>query len=227
MPTGVAPVGLEEQVVSCEVEQSEKAVLCCPSPVRRVPGVEETEAVVWHPVRGCQTGVGEHSWIVLRSEPVGVIERACLEQDSDGHRPIASGNFEAPVTIDQLVVPEIRLDFVAIVASRISLERERPDTIGRVPARDHQPHARRFPRSRPDDAPVRVKSAGAPKVLESLAFLAATRRPSSSRTASGLGAGSISGSLKNLAISLCARDRKSTRLNSCHVAISYAVFCLK
>src|SRR5690625_3050267 len=116
MPTGVAPVGLEEQVVSCEVEQSEKAVLCCPSPVRRVPGVEETEAVVWHPVRGCQTGVGEHSWIVLRSEPVGVIERACLEQDSDGHRPIASGNFEAPVTIDQLVVPEIRLDFVAIVA---------------------------------------------------------------------------------------------------------------
>src|SRR6266508_4854608 len=25
----------------------------------------------------------------------------------------------------------------------------------------------------------------------------------------------------------CARDRKSTRLNSSHVAISYAVFCLK
>src|SRR5690625_6598283 len=26
---------------------------------------------------------------------------------------------------------------------------------------------------------------------------------------------------------LCVRDRKSTRLNSSHVAISYAVFCLK
>src|SRR3989442_6476322 len=26
---------------------------------------------------------------------------------------------------------------------------------------------------------------------------------------------------------LCARDRKSTRLNSSHVRISYAVFCLK
>src|SRR5207253_5210178 len=26
---------------------------------------------------------------------------------------------------------------------------------------------------------------------------------------------------------LCSRDRKSTRLNSSHVAISYAVFCLK
>src|SRR5690349_23711290 len=26
---------------------------------------------------------------------------------------------------------------------------------------------------------------------------------------------------------LCARDRKSTRLNSSHVEISYAVFCLK
>src|SRR5207253_3998524 len=26
---------------------------------------------------------------------------------------------------------------------------------------------------------------------------------------------------------ICSRDRKSTRLNSSHVAISYAVFCLK
>src|SRR3989442_3845874 len=29
------------------------------------------------------------------------------------------------------------------------------------------------------------------------------------------------------ASSMCARDRKSTRLNSSHVRISYAVFCLK
>src|SRR5699024_11519512 len=27
--------------------------------------------------------------------------------------------------------------------------------------------------------------------------------------------------------SICAQDRKSTRLNSSHVSISYAVFCLK
>src|SRR5690625_6955362 len=30
-----------------------------------------------------------------------------------------------------------------------------------------------------------------------------------------------------IAFSLAAKDRKSTRLNSSHVAISYAVFCLK
>src|SRR5690625_6115986 len=35
--------------------------------------------------------------------------------------------------------------------------------------------------------------------------------------------------LSNCSLSCCssARDRKSTRLNSSHVAISYAVFCLK
>src|SRR5690625_6422821 len=32
---------------------------------------------------------------------------------------------------------------------------------------------------------------------------------------------------ENNKISLSIRDRKSTRLNSSHVAISYAVFCLK
>src|SRR5207245_11526825 len=31
----------------------------------------------------------------------------------------------------------------------------------------------------------------------------------------------------NCAYSLCAADRKSTRLNSSHGSISYAVFCLK
>src|SRR5690349_22798454 len=30
-----------------------------------------------------------------------------------------------------------------------------------------------------------------------------------------------------LPVQLCRRDRKSTRLNSSHVEISYAVFCLK
>src|SRR5690625_5868163 len=37
----------------------------------------------------------------------------------------------------------------------------------------------------------------------------------------------IHGSLIALFISTLAPDRKSTRLNSSHVAISYAVFCLK
>src|SRR5207253_6118381 len=32
---------------------------------------------------------------------------------------------------------------------------------------------------------------------------------------------------KDLPAALAVRDRKSTRLNSSHVAISYAVFCLK
>src|SRR5690625_5644794 len=31
----------------------------------------------------------------------------------------------------------------------------------------------------------------------------------------------------DLVVTLCSEDRKSTRLNSSHVAISYAVFCLK
>src|SRR5690625_6942285 len=33
--------------------------------------------------------------------------------------------------------------------------------------------------------------------------------------------------MKNSIYSFCCIDRKSTRLNSSHVAISYAVFCLK
>src|SRR5690625_7124248 len=33
--------------------------------------------------------------------------------------------------------------------------------------------------------------------------------------------------IKELVRRSCAEDRKSTRLNSSHVAISYAVFCLK
>src|SRR5699024_12378363 len=49
----------------------------------------------------------------------------------------------------------------------------------------------------------------------------------------GLGTGFIdldnklSGLQKSDLILLAARDRKSTRLNSSHVSISYAVFCLK
>src|SRR5690349_23975972 len=38
---------------------------------------------------------------------------------------------------------------------------------------------------------------------------------------------SISGARTAVVGAVCARDRKSTRLNSSHVEISYAVFCLK
>src|SRR5690625_6255049 len=41
----------------------------------------------------------------------------------------------------------------------------------------------------------------------------------------GLSVYAISNHLKGQAV--CDEDRKSTRLNSSHVAISYAVFCLK
>src|SRR5690625_2026494 len=34
-------------------------------------------------------------------------------------------------------------------------------------------------------------------------------------------------SIRNIVVAISWRDRKSTRLNSSHVAISYAVFCLK
>src|SRR5437660_7752756 len=47
-------------------------------------------------------------------------------------------------------------------------------------------------------------------------FLQASTRPCTAPT-----------DLSNPSRSLPARDRKSTRLNSSHVAISYAVFCLK
>src|SRR5699024_3677002 len=35
------------------------------------------------------------------------------------------------------------------------------------------------------------------------------------------------GIINSLVVSACSADRKSTRLNSSHVSISYAVFCLK
>src|SRR5690625_5464306 len=37
----------------------------------------------------------------------------------------------------------------------------------------------------------------------------------------------VENNLRNIFIKVKRRDRKSTRLNSSHVAISYAVFCLK
>src|SRR3989454_9141491 len=37
----------------------------------------------------------------------------------------------------------------------------------------------------------------------------------------------LHGSVRSVALRLLVRDRKSTRLNSSHLVISYAVFCLK
>src|SRR5699024_12467289 len=37
----------------------------------------------------------------------------------------------------------------------------------------------------------------------------------------------VTGGVKYADLEECKRDRKSTRLNSSHVSISYAVFCLK
>src|SRR5215471_20173613 len=41
------------------------------------------------------------------------------------------------------------------------------------------------------------------------------------------GIGALIGNLRDLHAGLLGEDRKSTRLNSSHVEISYAVFCLK
>src|SRR5256885_3217999 len=49
----------------------------------------------------------------------------------------------------------------------------------------------------------------------------------SSRAPSGVGFVRIGVSISRKSSSLSARDRKSTRLNSSHLVISYAVFCLK
>src|SRR5699024_11479909 len=47
------------------------------------------------------------------------------------------------------------------------------------------------------------------------------------RPLGGQAAGVRCGSVKNAVITIARIDRKSTRLNSSHVSISYAVFCLK
>src|SRR5690606_40970832 len=53
------------------------------------------------------------------------------------------------------------------------------------------------------------------------------RFSSSMISAFSLGSSSGSWSSPRASRSICSRDRKSTRLNSSHVKISYAVFCLK
>src|SRR5437868_9901951 len=58
------------------------------------------------------------------------------------------------------------------------------------------------------------------------ALLAATGRPLAAPSANA--SGSISPTrAEHVLATLGGRDRKSTRLNSSHVSISYAVFCLK
>src|SRR5439155_20373180 len=52
-------------------------------------------------------------------------------------------------------------------------------------------------------------------------------RPATDRLTQRLGHAVADGELTLLELRQHERDRKSTRLNSSHVAISYAVFCLK
>src|SRR5690625_6065762 len=63
---------------------------------------------------------------------------------------------------------------------------------------------------------------------------AGTRRPSARGPMAGRGRlrgpglrPGLADRLTDVARTRCQQDRKSTRLNSSHVAISYAVFCLK
>src|SRR5258707_10678411 len=69
-----------------------------------------------------------------------------------------------------------------------------------------------------------------------LSFMASSRRAAATRTASRQRAASVNGTGCGAALLLVhdvdadpvgGRDRKSTRLNSSHANISYAVFCLK
>src|SRR5205814_9871574 len=52
-------------------------------------------------------------------------------------------------------------------------------------------------------------------------------RPGSTTTSSRLAPADITVLLMRGALYVCSSDRKSTRLNSSHLGISYAVFCLK
>src|SRR5690625_5556139 len=54
-----------------------------------------------------------------------------------------------------------------------------------------------------------------------------TRRSSDLVEPRGLGGGGDGGGCARTAAAIAPADRKSTRLNSSHVAISYAVFCLE
>src|SRR5258708_29770355 len=58
---------------------------------------------------------------------------------------------------------------------------------------------------------------------DALPILGRRRAPLQARPGADLGGGLLDGRLRHLP----ARDRKSTRLNSSHQIISYAVFCLK
>src|SRR5690242_21108247 len=43
----------------------------------------------------------------------------------------------------------------------------------------------------------------------------------------GVAVGALGANVRKHGLGMAARDRKSTRLNSSHMSISYAVFCLK
>src|SRR5206468_4753022 len=90
-----------------------------------------------------------------------------------------------------------------------------------------------FPTRRSSDLPGRAgRGAGAPHAAVGSGARTARRSPAVPLNTRGLGllalgAAAACGSRGPPAAQLRARDRKSTRLNSSHDQISYAVFCLK
>src|SRR2546427_3692773 len=74
-----------------------------------------------------------------------------------------------------------------------------------------------------------LRSVVAPEVLDRMTDLMTHRGPNDRGThlAAGVALGARRLSIVDLAGAPPARDRKSTRLNSSHSQISYAVFCLK
>ncbi|MFJ3112447.1 hypothetical protein ACIPI2_00320 [Micrococcus luteus] len=104
MASGVAPVGLEEQVVTGEIQEGEQPIVCRPSSFGWIAGVEQTEAVVGHAVGRGQSVVGEHPWIVLRRKPIGVVERAGFESDLYGNGFVTPWDIESLVAVEEVIV---------------------------------------------------------------------------------------------------------------------------
>src|SRR5688500_19437630 len=82
----------------------------------------------------------------------------------------------------------------------------------------HDDRATTYPRAVATTTPTRP-------AVDTYRELARQLRVDSIRSSSAAGSGHPSSSLS--AADLMAVDRKSTRLNSSHLVISYAVFCLK
>src|SRR5207249_11951458 len=95
----------------------------------------------------------------------------------------------------------------------------------------HPPYLHSFPTRRSSDLVAAalcdgfLQSKGPRRLFEASGGGQETRPPSARQTTSALHDQPVGGQRADFVDA--ARDRKSTRLNSSHVSISYAVFCLK